>query len=410
MVSIFKICYNYTSMNMKYYLDYAAATPTDKKVFEAMKPYFSEYFFNSSAAYSVSRNVRADYEDARHEIAKILGARSAEIVITAGVTEAINIALGCVGEGEIITSAIEHDSVLKTAQAKNAIILPVNEEGNLNLNQLREKITDKTRLLAFTYVNSEIGIVLPVKEISKIVREIRKDRLERGVKNPIYFHIDAAQAAGILDLNVARLGVDLMSISAAKCYGPKQVGALFVRAGVQVEPVVLGGGQEMGLRSGTENVAGAVGFAKALEIAEKKRKSEVKRLKEIRGNLTGFFRENFDRCHINGGGKNQSPAILSVAIPNLDGERAVFALDSRGVYVSTGSACAANSGIRSHVLTALGLPENIVDGSLRISLGRDFDEKNLGSLKEIFKDVLGEQLKFGQETTAEMFTESGIKK
>ena len=226
-------------------------------------------------------------------------------------------------------------------------------------------------------MNSEIGIVLPVKEISKIVREIRKDRLERGVKNPIYFHIDAAQAAGILDLNVARLGVDLMSISAAKCYGPKQVGALFVRAGVQVEPVVLGGGQEMGLRSGTENVAGAVGFSKALEIAEKKRKSEVKRLKEIRGNLTGFFRENFDGCHINGGGKNQSPAILSVAIPNLDGERAVFALDSRGVYVSTGSACAANSGIRSHVLTALGLPENIVDGSLRISLGRDFDEKNL---------------------------------
>lgn len=391
-----------------YYLDYAAATPVDEKVLAAMLPYFREKFYNPSAAYSPARSVRLEYENARHDIAQILGARPAEIVITAGVTEAINLALTSMTDGKIITSAVEHDSVLNAAKARSAQILSVDEHGNLDLKKFRESIDDGISLVSFTYVNSEMGTVLPVKEIAKIISEVRADRLSRNIKLPIYFHLDAAQAAGICDLNVARLGVDLMSISAAKCYGPKQVGALFVRAGVKLQPIVFGGGQEMGLRSGTENVAGAVGFAKALEIAEAKRKSEVKRLMRIRENFAKFITQTFPEAKINGAKKNQSPAILNVSFPNLDGERAVFALDQNGIFVSTGSACAANSGIRSHVLLACGLSNGMVDGSLRISFGRGFGEDDLAKVKPIFAKVLRDQMKFGQETTAKLFREQDL--
>lgn len=375
----------------------------DEKVLAAMLPYFREKFYNPSSAYSPARTVRLEYENARHDIAKILGARSAEIVMTAGVTEAINLALTSIGQGKIITSTVEHDSVLNAARARPAQILSVDEHGNLDLQKIRESIDDETSLVSFTYVNSEMGTILPVKKIAKIVSEVRENRLSRSVKMPIYFHLDAAQAAGICDLNVARLGVDLMSISAAKCYGPKQVGALFVRAGVELKPIVFGGGQEMGLRSGTENVAGAVGFAKALEIAENKRKFEVKRLTKIRGDFAKFIVATFPGAQINGAKKNQSPSILNASFPELDGERAVFALDQQGIFVSTGSACAANSGIRSHVLLACGLSNGMVDGSLRISFGRGFSEDDLAKVKPIFAKVLREQMEFGQETAAQTF-------
>lgn len=392
-----------------FYLDYAAATPVDDKVFAAMKPYFSEQFYNPSAAYSAARDVRADFENARHDIAQILGARPAEIVLTAGVTEAINLALTAAGDGAIVTSSIEHDAVLNFAKTRKCKILNPDRQGNFDLKKVRAALTDDVKLVSFTYVNSEIGTVLPVKEIAKIVDDARNDRLARGIKTPLYFHVDAAQAAGICDLNVARLGVDLLSISAAKCYGPKQVGALFVRAGVQLRSVVFGGGQEMGLRSGTENVAGAVGFAKALEIAEKKRKSEVKRLTKIRTKFIKYLRENLasDGLEINGANKNQSPAILNISLPHLDGERAVFALDQYQIFVSTGSACAANAGVRSHVLLGCGLSNDLVDGSLRISFGRGFTEKTADQVLPVFVATLREQLVFGQETTAELFTSNG---
>jgi len=199
-------------------------------------------------------------------------------------------------------------------------------------------------------------------------------------------------------LNVARLGVDLLTLNAGKCYGPKQVGLLFVKAGVILKPLIRGGGHEMGLRSGTENMPGAIGFAKALNLAEKHRGSETKRLQILRDDLERFVVQEFPEAKINGDKKHHLPNILNFSLPGLDGERAVFALDEKGVLVATGSACAANKGTRSHVLTAIGLDEELADGSLRISLGRPTTTEEIEQVKNILKEVLREQLKFGSNS------------
>lgn len=376
------------------YLDYAAATPIDPKVLDVMMPYLTDQFFNPSASYSPAINIRADFERTRHQIASIIGARPAEVVFTAGATESINLALGGVS-GAIVTTAIEHPAVLNIAKGSDGKILTVDNKGRIDLDELKSAITDNVKLVSIGYANNEIGTVQPIKEISEIITQIRADRRERNIKTPLLFHTDASAAAGLLDINVARLGVDLMTLNSGKCYGPKQVGLLYVRAGVQLQPVIIGGGQEMGLRSGTENVAGVIGFAKALEIAEKHRKSETVRLEKLRDDLQEFLVSEFLDIQINGSQKHRLPNILNFSIPNLDGERAVFALDQSSVCVATGSACAANKGLRSHVLTAIGLKSEIADGSLRISLGRPTTDDEIEKLKPILRDVLHEQLKFG---------------
>jgi cysteine desulfurase len=391
------------------YLDYAAATPVDRRVLAAMEPYWSEKFYNPSAAYSAARAVREDYESARHQLAQVIGARPAEIVLTAGATESINLAFTFARPGlaknGAITAAIEHPAVLECARARGATILPVDGQGRINLGNLKKKITDDTEFISVGYANNEVGTVQDIKEIAEICRQTRQERARRGVGTPLVFHTDASQAAGLLDLNVARLGVDLMTLNAGKCYGPKQVGLLFVRAGVELKPLIRGGGQEMGLRSGTENVAGAIGFAKALEIAEKKRKTEVERLKTLRDDLEKYIMTQFSRngdcpqvqIRVNGHTKYRLPNILNFSVSGLDGERAVFALDERGVSLATGSACAASKDTRSHVLRAIGLSDELADGSLRISLGRPTTAAEIDKLKPILVEVIREQLKFGSQ-------------
>ncbi|MCL2037989.1 cysteine desulfurase [Candidatus Saccharibacteria bacterium] len=375
------------------YLDYAAATPIDEKVLVAMTPYFREQFFNPSASYLPARQVRADLDQARHSIAQIIGARPAEIVFTAGATESINLALAGMN-GAILTTAIEHPAVLETAKSRGGKVLPVDKKGRIDLNNLEKELTDNVEIVSIGYANNEIGTVQPLKEIAAIISKVKEDRRERSVKTPLLFHSDASQAAGILDLNVARLGIDLLTLNAGKFYGPKQVGLLFVRAGVELKPLIRGGGQEMGLRSGTENVAGAIGLAKALEIAEKHRGSEVKRSQTLRDDLEKFLADEFPEIKINGDKKHRLPNLTNFFLPGLDGERAVFALDERGVMVATGSACAANKGTRSHVLTAIGLDEDLADGSLRISLGRPTTTDEIEEVKKILMGVLHEQRKF----------------
>jgi cysteine desulfurase len=380
------------------YLDYAAATPMNDKVLQAMLPYFCDEFFNPSAAYLPAKKVRDDYENARHLIAQTIGAKPAEIILTAGATESINLALNSFcDDGAIVTTTIEHPAVLETARALGGKILPVDEKGRVDLEILKKNITDDIKLISIGYANNEIGTTQPIKEIAEIVQETRAYRAKRGVKTRIIFHTDASQAAGLLDVNVARLGVDLMTLNAGKCYGPKQVGLLFVRAGVELRPLIRGGGQEQGLRSGTENVAGVVGFAKALEIAEKKRKSEAERITKLRDDLEKFVQNEFPEVVINGHSKHRLPNILNFSISDLDGERAVFALDQKGVCVATGSACAANKGTRSHVLRAIGLNDELADGSLRISLGRPTTAEEIEKLKPILAETIREQLKFGSE-------------
>ena len=376
------------------YLDNAAATPIDSRVLAAMMPYFSDEFYNPSAAYLAARQVRADVEEARHTLAKTIGARSAEIIVTAGATESINLALGGVN-GRIVTTAIEHSAVLETARARGGHILPVDVGGRINLDELRRVLTDDVVIVSVGYVNSETGMVQNIRQIAEVVRAVRAEREQRGVGTPLYLHTDASQAAGLFDLNVSRLGVDLMTLNAGKCYGPKQVGLLYIRAGVQLKPLIRGGGQEMGLRSGTENVTGIIGFAKALELAEKLRGSEVKRLSGLRNMLKQYLVEHLPDVKINESSKANSPAILNMSVAGVDGERVVFALDERGVQAATGSACAANKGLRSHVLTALGLDDTSVDGSLRISMGRFTTADDIEAAGKVIVDVINEQRRFG---------------
>ena len=379
---------------MMIYLDNAAATPIDSRVLAAMMPYFSDEFYNPSAAYLAARQVRADVEEARHTLAKTIGARSAEIILTAGATESINLALGGV-DGRIVTTAIEHSAVLETAWARGGRILPVDVGGRINLDELRRVLTDDVVIVSVGYVNSETGMVQNIRQIAEVVQAVRAEREQRGADTPLYLHTDASQAAGLFDLNVSRLGVDLMTLNAGKCYGPKQVGLLYILAGVQLKPLIRGGGQEMGLRSGTENVTGIIGFAKALELAEKLRSSEVKRLSGLRNMLKQYLVEHLPDVKINESSKANSPAILNMSVAGVDGERVVFALDERGVQAATGSACAANKGLRSHVLTALGLDDASVDGSLRISMGRFTTADDIEAAGKVIVDVINEQRRFG---------------
>lgn len=376
------------------YLDYAAATPMDERVSRAMEPYYTEKFFNPSASYLAARLARSDFEEARHILAQTIGARPAEIVLTAGATESINLALNGVS-GKIMTANIEHQAVLNFAKNRDSIIVPVDQKGRISIDQIKRSMTDDVELISIGYANSEIGTVQPIKEIADFVKEVRTKRQQIGNKTRLLFHTDASQAAGYLDVNTARLSIDLMTLNAGKCYGPKQVGLLFVRAGIELNPLIIGGGQEMGLRSGTENVAGAVGFAKALELSEKKRKSESERLEKMRNKIQNFIVENFPEAIINGDSKHRLPNILNFSIPGLDGERAVFALDEKGVLLATGSACAANKGTRSHVLEAIGLSAMEADGSIRISLGRLTTDQEIKDTQSILGEVIREQLKFG---------------
>lgn len=362
------------------YLDYAAATPLDKRVFAAMEPYLTENFYNPSAAYQAARNARADYEDARHRLAMVIGGRQSEIIMTAGATESVNITVHGVLKrygGSIVTTAIEHPAVLEAAKQFDHVIVAPTSKGSILVEAVVKAITDETTLVSVGYANSELGTIQPLKDIAAALDIIRQDRLARLIDRPLYFHTDASQAAGHLDISVARLGVDMMTLNAGKCYGPKQVGLLWARSDVQLAPFIYGGGQERGLRSGTENVAGTIGFAAALTRADKRRKTTTHTQSQLRDTLQRTLVQAIPDLVVNGNVKKRLPNHLHVSVAGLDGERALFALDERGVMVATGSACAANKGTRSKVLEAVGMSDELADGSLRITLGDPTTEEEI---------------------------------
>lgn len=356
------------------YLDYAAATPLSEDVLAAMKPYFSEQFYNPSAIYLPAIKVKKDLSAARAKIAAWLGARPSEIYFTAGATEANNLAIQGVmkqwPDGEVIVSVIEHESVLVPAQMYKHKLASVNEQGTIDLVALQKMISPKTVLISVVMVNNELGTVQPIKEISALVKEIRDQRLTVKTNRPLYLHTDAAQAGNLYDLHTHRLGVDMMSLNGGKIYGPKQSGALFVQSDVEIAPVIVGGGQERNMRSGTENVPGAIGLAKALDSAQKIHSKEFKRLSDLRRQFVDQLVREFPAVRINGSRKNQSPHIVNVSFPGFDNERLMMQLDEAGIQVATGSACSASSGEPSHVLAAIGLYEDTVRSSLRFSFGR----------------------------------------
>lgn len=356
------------------YLDYAAATPLDSDVFAAMRPYFSDKFHNPSAIYLAARSVGQSLAAARASVAGWLGAKPAEIVFTAGATEANNLAIAGImtkyPDGEVLVSAVEHDSVLEPAAQYNRQLIPVRPDGRLDLTKLEKMIGDRTVLVSVMYVNNELGTVQPLKEVASLVASVRAGRLKKSDKTPIYFHSDAAQAGNFLDLHVARLGVDMMSLNGGKLYGPKQSGILFVRTGLKLQPLILGGGQEGGLRSGTENSAGIVGLAAALDKAQAGRRREAARITELRRSFTEGLISTVPTAIINGSNKHQAPHLINVTIPGIDNERLIMELDEAGIQAAAGSACAAGDEQSSHVLAAIGLDEALARATLRFSLGR----------------------------------------
>ncbi len=376
-------------MSQPTYLDYAAATPMDHRVVEAMGPYFSQRFYNPSATYLAGKAAKTALNKARADIAKHLGARPSEIVFTAGATEANNLAIKGImssfPEGEVLVSAIEHDSVLAPAARFDAKLIPVTPQGIVDVTALKKMITPTTVLISVMMVNNELGTIQPLKEIAAVIKEIRHQRSQSKNSLPLYLHTDAAQAGNLFDLHVARLGIDLMSLNGGKIYGPKQSGVLFVKAGTKLLSLIEGGGQEMNLRSGTENVAGAVGLAAALDIAQKNRKSEVKRLTDLRNLFIKELAQALPGATINGSPKHQSPHLLHVAFPGQDNERLMFQLDEAGVQAAVGSACSAADTTPSHVLTAIGLSDEQARSSLRFSFGRPTTEKDIRQTVALLK-------------------------
>lgn len=378
------------------YLDHAAATPLDPTVLAAMQPYLVEKFYNPSSPYAPAVAVRREYEAAKSAIAAVIGARSGELIMTAGATESINLAFGS-RSGHVVSTVIEHQSVLAAAARHEYTLVQVDHNGRVDLNEIKKAIRPDTWLVSVGLANNEIGTIQPLNKIAELLATVRSERLASGNTTPIYLHSDASQGAGQLDLHVTRLGVDMLTLNAAKAYGPKQVGLLYAARSVKLRPQIVGGGQELGLRSGTENVAGVFGMAAALTKVDAGRHGEVVRLSDLRNQLQAKLTAAFPESVVSGHSKHRLAGHLHISFPGLDAERLIFGLEARGVLVATGSACAANKGTRSHVLTAIGLDDQTADGSLRITLGKWTDQEAIDQAAEhIIAEVNREKARLGR--------------
>ena len=361
------------------YLDYAAATPLDGRVLAAMQPYLQDQFYNPSATYQAARTVHTALEAARAGIAYWFGSRPSEVVFTAGGTEANNLAIHGVMRqyptANVVVSAIEHSAVLEPARQYACREVGVAADGRLDLADLVSKIDDRTVLVSIMYANNEIGTVQPLHDVASQLAIIKKQRWADGNKLPLYLHSDACQAGNYLDVHTSRLGVDLMTINGGKLYGPKQSGALYVKGSLVLQPLIYGGGQERGLRSGTENVAAAIGLAAALDFAQRERPAEAKRLQVLQQVFYKLLETQMPAVIINGSRKHRLPNNLHFTVPGFDNERLLIQLDEAGVLAAAGSACSASDEEASHVLRALGLSPAAAQSSLRFSMGRATEAK-----------------------------------
>lgn len=364
------------------YLDYAATTPTDPRVVEVMKPYFSEVFGNASSIHTEGQEARSVIEESRKKVAKLINADDTEIIFTSSGSEANNLALKGVAfankdKGKhIVISAIEHHAVDETVKwlkstGYEVTIVPVDKHGLIDLDVLEKSIRDDTIIVSTIFASNEIGTIEPVKEIGEICKR-------RGV----YFHTDAVQAFGKIPIDVKEMNVDMLSASSHKIYGPKGVGMLFVKKGTKVTPLIHGGGHEFGLRSSTENVAGIVGFAEAVELRMDEMNEEVKRLTGLRDYLIENVLKIKD-SRLNGHPTKRLPNNANFSFSFIEGEGLVTDLDFNGIATSTGSACSTKSLEPSHVLLAIGLKHEEAHGSLRVTLGKDTTKEDLDHILEV---------------------------
>lgn len=373
------------------YLDHAAATPVDGEVLAAMQPYFSDVFYNPSATYLPARQAREDLEAARARVAHWLGVRPTEVIFTAGGTEGNNLAIAGVmarfPNCSVTVSGIEHESVLAPAQQFNCTVAVTTEQGRVDMESLRQNITDVTVLVSVMYANNEVGTIQPLRQIGDMLKTIRAQRRAEGNTTPLYLHTDACQAANYLDLHVSRLGVDMMTLNGGKIYGPKQSGMLYIASHVQLQPLILGGGQERGLRSGTENVAGCVGFAAALDQTQHMRHDEVKRLNEVKNSAIHLLNAKIPGAIVNGSLEHRLPNNLHVTLPGFDNERVLVQLEQHGILAAAGSACSASNDEPSHVLRAMGLSDENAQSSLRFTFGRATTLADVEKLVQVLTDI-----------------------
>lgn len=380
------------SQDQMIYLDYAAATPVDPAVFAAMQPYYTERFYNPSATYRHAQTVRDDLRKARQGVAEVLGARTSEIIFTAGGTESNNLAIHGVMDRypgkNIVASAVEHESVLEPIKRYSHKLAPVDEKGVIELAQLEALIDDDTVLVSVMYANNEVGAIQPLRHVARLIKRICDIRRNNNNKTPLYLHTDACQAAQYLDIHVHRLGVDLMTLNGGKIYGPKQSGALFISSQVQLEAQIQGGGQERGLRSGTENIAQSTGFSTALQKVQAHRHENMKNATELQKYFLRTLSEKLPDYRLNGSLKHRLPNNVHITLPGIDNERVLFALDERGVMAAAGSACSASSEGPSHVLRAMGVSDEDARASLRFTFGVHTTQKDIDRATQALVDIV----------------------
>jgi len=390
----------------KIYLDYAATTPTHPEVVKEMLPYFNQIYGNPSSIYQIAQQAKGAVGEAREKVAKLINAKPEEIIFTSGGTEADNMAIKGIAfanknrGNHIVTSKIEHHAVLNTCkwlekQGFKVTYISVDKYGMVDLDELKKSLTDKTILISIMHANNEVGTIEPILEIAKIAKE-------KG----IYFHTDAVQTVGKIPIDVKKIGVDLLSLSSHKLYGPKGVGALYIRKGVKISPLIHGGHHERNKRAGTENVPGIVGLGKACEIAAKEMSNEGKRLKRLRDKLYKGLNERIDEMPLNGHPQNRLPGNLNICVKYVEGESMLINLDLEGICASSGSACTSGSLEPSHVLLAMGIPPEVAHGSLRFSLGRETKEEDIDRVIKVLPPIV-EKLRamspFGKKVESEEY-------
>lgn len=377
------------------YLDNAASTPIDLRVKkETVKAL--EFYGNPSSFNDIGREAKKILEDSRFKIARFMGARPEEIIFTSSGSEANNLAIFGLTHGqkpgEVITTPIEHPSVLEplkelSKRGWNITYLKVNSDGLIDLKDFEKKLNPEVMLVSIIYANNEIGSIQPIKTISKIINKFRTRKLEIDGKPPL-FHMDACQAAGYLDMNVNNLRVDLTTLNGSKIYGPRGIGVLYKKRGINLGPMVYGGGQEHGLRAGTENLQAVVGLAKALELIDKK---EGPRLATLRDYFIDKIKVLIPDIKINGSqGDKRLANNINISIPGLDSENLLLELDKYGIYAGSGSACTAHSVEPSHILKAIGVENKYLSGVLRLSLGRQTTKKDVNYVLKALPRLVGD--------------------
>lgn len=371
-----------------YYFDNAATTKLDDNVLNAMLPYLIHHYGNASSIYGIGRYSREAVETSRNTIAKIFNAKPNEIYFTSGGSESDNTALRGIASAykhkgnHIITSQIEHPAILETCKyleqnGYDITYLPVDEYGFINLKTLENSITDSTILISIMYANNEIGTIEPIKRIGEIAH-----------KHGVIFHTDAVQAVGNIKIDVKEMNIDALSLSGHKFYGPKGIGALYINEKIYFDKLIFGGHQEKNMRAGTENVAGIVGIAKALELATNELDNHTNKIRHLRNHFFNEMKKSFHDIKINGAFENRLPGNANVSFKNINGNKILLALDSKGICISTGSACSSSSNNISHVLKAINVPEDYINGSIRVTIGKNNTIEEVNYLIEQLKNII----------------------